>query len=377
MNRKIIALAAASGLFFVGAYAWAQGGPMPWGQQSDMMAWETFAQIAAPSGNPITTNVEFETWATDQDIYNPTPHWPLVNAPKVLHPSVLRASKLQHGINAQVISPDECGPPGDPAAAKAAGFPKGACIGEEVRRNWASFQYIVSNSLYTKAGLTQAFAKKLVVDLPADSVEFKGDWVKVADLMAWVHIDAKRLHEIYYTNTATSAGVTTEFALVAFHFSTKQQKNWVWADFEHEMNPGRCDDIGCRDAFGAVVPVVSPKTTPYQSYGACLKTPAVQSMFDNAGLPAVWQHYCLKGSQMSFTGTDGKASLLGNSVIEGIAAGVPVSQSSCISCHAYASFDKSGSTNPALNSNPVGPVDPAKMNGYAGADFIWGVLFTK
>jgi hypothetical protein len=358
--------------------ALAQGGPLPWGQSSDMVAWETFVQITAPSGNPQTTNVEFETWASDQDIYRTSPpRWPLPGAPKQLLVSALGNIRLRHGPLPFVIAPSQCTQSYDPAAAKAAGFPSDGCIGEEVRRNWASFQYIVSNQLYSVAGLKAAFAKGLKVDLPADAIELKGDWIRVTDAMKWYNIDAQKVHELFYTNTATDGATTAEFALVSFHFSTKQIKNWVWSDFEHQMTPGRCDDIGCHDSFGATVPDVPARTPPNQSYGECQKTPALEAMLANAGISSVWKNYCLKGSQITFTQADGKPTLLGNSVIERINAGVPVLQSSCITCHAYASFDSTGSTGGPPTPDQIGNVDPSKLQGLMTNDFIWGNLFAQ
>jgi hypothetical protein len=141
------------------------------------------------------------------------------------------------------------------------------------------------------------------------------------------------------------------------------------------MNPGRCDFIGCRDSYGAVDANVAPKTVLNQQYGECKKSPAVQAMFTNAGISPVWQNYCLKGSQITFVDANGAPTKLGNSVIEAINASVPIENSSCITCHAYASFDKTGAANfKALSMNPVGKVDPALQAGFAGNDFLWGSI---
>lgn len=362
----------------------AQGIPLPWGQHSDMVAWEEFAQITAPAGNPTASKVEFETWASDEDIYVKSPaQWPLISAPKVLQPSALGRAHVS-GVQPFVFQPGQCLPPqGLPApngngAATGSGFPQDGCIGEEVRRNWASFQYIVSNGLDSHAGLAKAFAAAFKVDMPADAVEFKGDWAKVSDVAKWLSVDASVVRKNYYTSHSTNGGVSTEIALLSFHISSKQIKNWVWADFEGSLNPGRCDVIGCRDSFGAVVAEVSPNAHPYQSYGACAKSAPVGAMLDNAGTDPIWKNYCLKGSQVSFVSADGKDTLLGNSVIEPLNAGVPIAKSSCITCHGYASFDKNGRFNlfavkDPLNS-PTGDIDKTKMNGYLSNDFIWGII---
>jgi hypothetical protein len=379
MTARFGSMVTAVALTVIGpASALAQGAVLPWGQPSDMVAWEVFAEVMAPSGNPQNTNVEFETWASDQDIYAKSPpQWPIVGTPKQLQVSALGNARLQHGLRPRIIAPGECTQSFDRAAAKAAGFPDDGCIGEEVRRNWASFQYIVSNQLYSVDGLKKAFLNSLKVDLPADAIEVKGDWIKVSDAMKWLKLDANRVHELFYTNKASDGTTTAEFALVAFHFSSKQIKNWVWADFEHQMNPGRCDDTGCHDIFGATVPDVAAKTPPNQYYGECQKSSAVQAMFTNAGLSSVWKNYCLKGSQITFTQGNGQPTILGNSVIERINAGVPVLQSSCITCHAYASFDNTGNTGGPPSPNPVGNVDQSKLQGLMSNDFLWGNLLAR
>lgn len=354
--------------------AFGQGSPLPWGQQSDMLAWQTFVQVVAPAGNPQNANVEFETWASDQNIYTLTPQWPGAGAAKQLQASALR--NVHRSITPQVILPSQCIQDYDKQVAKEAGFPADGCIGEEVRRNWASFQYIVANQLNTQAGLARAFQKGLKVDFPADAVEFKGDWARVTDVMKWLSLTEQQVERLYYTNTATVGATTTKYALLSFHFSTKQIKDWVWADFEHEKNPGRCDDIGCHDSYGAAMPNVAPNPLTWQQYGECRKTAAVLAMFTNAGISPVWQHYCLKGSQITFVKADGSALLLGNSVIEAINAGVPIPHSSCITCHAYASFNSSGQGNgQAAGANYTGNVDQSKLRGWATNDFVWGVLF--
>jgi hypothetical protein len=369
---RAFSVLSACGLFIaVAGAAHAQGVPLPWGQPSDMAAWEAFVQVTAPSGNPKTTNVEFETWASDQDVYvKLPPQWPTIGAPKQLQRSVLGNS--HQNFKPFVIVPGQCLQNFDQNAAKAAGFPLTGCIGEEVRRNWASFQYIVANQLYSQTGLAQAFQKGFKVDFPADAIEVKADWIKTSDLANWLHISEQQVRQVYYTNQATAGGLTTEFALASFHISTKQIKDWVWSDFENQMNPGRCDVIGCRDSFGAAISNVPANTTLNQQYGQCDKSPALQAMFTSAGLNPIWGNYCLKGSQVTFIDENGQPTLLGNSVIERINAGVPIAQSSCITCHAYASFDATGSPSAAFTLNPIGNVDQAKLQNYLTNDFLWG-----
>jgi len=154
---------------------------LPWGQSSDMAAWQTLTQAMAPSGNPTTHKVEFETWANDQDIYTAEPHWPAPGAPKQLRANRAAPDQGMSGLHSLVVTPNQCFQPLD---AQAGNFPPTGCIGEEIRRNFATFQYIVSNGLYSTAGLQRAWKARLQVDLPADAIQFKGDWVRVPDLIA-------------------------------------------------------------------------------------------------------------------------------------------------------------------------------------------------
>lgn len=360
------------------------GVPLPSGQDPDMIAWEEFAQINAPSGNPNFKRVEFETWAADDDIYVKSPaQWPTIDAPKVLQNSVLAMSHSNFAIRPFAFIPGTCLPPqglappkGDGAAA-GSGFPVTSCIGEEVRRNWASFQYIVANGLDSKAGLIRAFAGGLKVDMPADSVEFKGDWAAVADVATWLSVGQDVIRQHYYTSTSKINNVDTEIALLGFHISTKQIKDWVWIDFEGEMNPGRCDTIGCHDSFGAVVSDVGPNEVAYKPYGECQKKSNLVAMLNSSGIDPIWRHYCLKGTQVTFIDENGQPVLLGNSIIEPLNAGVPIEKSSCITCHGYASFDKNGQINifplaAPLNS-PIGNIDPSKTQGFVNNDFLWGI----
>ena len=72
---------------------------------------------------------------------------------------------------------------------------------------------------------------------------------------------------------------------------------------------------------------------------------------------------------------DRTAVIDGDSVIERITADVPIAQSSCITCHAYASYDAQGGPNYAvLPPHPIGTVDPAQLQGYWQNDRLWSFL---
>ena len=118
---------------------------------------------------------------------------------------------------------------------------------EETRHNKATFDFIVQNNLYKISGLKAAFGKNL--QFPIDSIEVKANWVPVSEIPAFTNnkVTVAQVPQLYHVNSA--GGV--QYALVAMHVISKLVPNWTWATFEHRFNPGRCDIIGCRDAFGA------------------------------------------------------------------------------------------------------------------------------
>jgi hypothetical protein len=61
-------------------------------------------------------------------------------------------------------------------------------------------------------------------------------------------------------------------------------------------------------------------------------------------------------------------------VIEALNAGVPIAQSSCVTCHGYASFGADGSSGGPPPGILTGNVDPRLMQGFVGNDFIWGLV---
>src|ERR1700716_2104859 len=53
------------------------------------------------------------------------------------------------------------------------------CVGEEVRRNKPTFDFIKDNKLYTRDGL-RAYTK--AITFPSDSIEVKANWVPASQL---------------------------------------------------------------------------------------------------------------------------------------------------------------------------------------------------
>jgi hypothetical protein len=232
-------------------------------QNSDEFIWRQFVQFAAPAMKGRTSPVIFETWASDEDTFSKTPHWPAPDEPKKFHASVLGVMSSPNRSAIDV----PCATPGNAAVG---GFPTTGtptpCIAEEVKRNHPQFDYIVNNNLNTKTGLAAAYAKSFQVVMPTDAISVKGDWIPVQTMLQWIpklgSID--NIRKLYYTTTSASV----EYALVALHVSSRQNANWVWGMFEHQLNPSRCDSIGCFDTFGARRSAVVPnKSTVNTQYG--------------------------------------------------------------------------------------------------------------
>jgi hypothetical protein len=242
--------------------------------------------------------------------------------------------------------------------------------GEEVRRNKASFDFIIANRLWYKQGLAAAFAANNVISFPSDAIEVKADWVPIQPTQTG----------LYHWNYDSKG---TLYGLVALHIESKALPNWHWATFEWTGNAGRCDYIGCNDSFGVTPPNVAPATPVGGTYPAGTLTPALLSLTSAAGLGREWQNYRLKGSQTLFANTLGQPTLLGNSVTES----GQVQTSSCITCHGQASVDMNGNFNPSrgftnasdeFSSN--GPLIPSMFLNSSGRlqyfpiDFLWGIV---
>jgi hypothetical protein len=377
------------------------------GKNFDQLSWSAFVAAVKPALQPAPAGTAtFETWATDADTFQTDP--PLCPEPNVTAVAVAarnnnrfqtsflerahRPTGLQQAPAAAQVGgvPTPCNAPGDAAAGNfPVQPPPSNCIAEEVRRNNASCQFIKANKLYTQADLATAFTGPTIT-FPKDAVELKMDWIPVGTVAAWLNnngesvngasVTADFVRKNYFTTKQPDG---TEYAMVSMHISTKDRPNWLWATFEHQWNPGRCDTTGCYDDYG-IIPSrakIPPQQVANTQYPDCAKSPALATQFASAGLSQVWNNYCLKGTQIDFVSTQatkGQQPLLdGDSVIERITANVPMNQSSCISCHAYATFGSDGcvffATNPGLASPaPIGNVTP--QTGQKSYDFVWGLI---
>lgn len=333
---------------------------------SDRYMWQTFTSLVKPMGAP--NSASFLSWATDEDIYTDSPSWPSSAAARPI-----KASRRQMDFRAHGASLPPCATPENPWVAN---FPTTGCLSEVVYRNRTQYDYIVGEGLNTQQGVSAFFNAGKIVAMPPDSLAIKTDWIPINDLLQWVPElgTLENVRQNYYTVVSGDR----EYGLVAMHVATAQNPEWVWGTFEHKNNPGRCDLIGCFDSFGARKKVVLPndKKTNTQ-YGACFKTPALTAMMRAAGLSAVWDNYCLKSTQVSFTNAAGKPSVLTNTVTERLSVNGELI-GSCIGCHAYAAFDNTGTPSDAamtmLAYNPVGRPIAAVFDNAKAYDFMWGII---
>jgi hypothetical protein len=349
----------------------------------DRVTWCLFLYVGSQAATAGNNNALFETWASDNETFQTNPIWP-TTAPTM----ALRQPILPHLSRAP--QPGDVTPFVLPFLSQCQ--PNQLCVGEETRRNKSTFDFIVSNKLFTRDGL-RAYAKTIV--FPADSIEVKANWVPVSQLAAFLgQSGAPADPTLYHLNMTTENGRTVQYALVSFHVISKMVPNWTWATFEHMNNPGRCDFIGCADSFGANPPFAAPHAlnNPGTQYPNCTKSPALTALFATFSIDPKFVNYCLKGSQTDFTDASGVPTRVGNSVTEG---GF-VATASCISCHARSaySFATGGFTMNRIfiymGDTPignVGPIDPGQfwmfpqqdpVQGantplFKPADFVWSL----
>jgi hypothetical protein len=350
----------------------------------DRVAWCIFMYVNSNAVSTGNNNALFETWASDNDTFQTNPVWPSPGtSEKPLRQPILPllARRPEGGLTPFVLpfSSTQC-------------QPGQLCVGEEVRRNRSTFDFIKNNKLFSRDGL-RAYAQ--AITFPSDSIEVKANWVPVSQLGQFLSGSGSPVDpSLYHLNATTENGQQVQYALVSFHIISKMVPNWTWATFEHMNNPGRCDVLGCYDSFGANPPAVAPRQTNLgQQYPNCVKTPTLTALFAGEKIDAAFANYCLKGSQPDFTDAQGVKTRLGNSVTE---QGF-LDTASCIGCHGNAAFSfitGGWSSNRVFlyNSTPIGavgppdpgqfwlfpdkdPMRPQDAAIFRSSDFVWSIPF--
>jgi hypothetical protein len=230
----------------------------------------------------------------------------------------------------------------------------------ETRMNKPAYEFIRSKSLYNLDGQRALAASGArTVQFPLEAKEVKAQWREIAE------VEKPRYH---WAELGFPDGSKKIYGLTALHITTKDLPNWLWATFEHVDNPSREGN--------------EPWLLPSHDTFACKgKQPDCNEAPKGIGLEGTpWEHYRLRGTQIDFTDSRGKPTLLANSQPE---EGFQPS-SSCITCHARASVNANGARLSIFKpgSNPVvgdvGPVDPAwfESNGaskFTQLDFVWSM----
>lgn len=309
----------------------------PGGEPPDQLAWELLAQSSQPVTQDHQPVAGWEVWDQPEDIFVPPgcqPHWPRGDG--------------------------GCGRPTGarvPVMFMAAAPQSGFCDnGEppEAHLNRVEYDYIVGHQIWNPAGLARWFQTNQAVNFPRDALSVKATWRAMRSTDAPGDFFA---HERPYGSHHSNDG------LISLHLTSKIIPNWFWATFEQEDNPCLGRDAQT-DRFGFPgYPGLAPK--------GVAPTPGWVELMKKYGLdPKVWSHYRLIGVQTGFD----QPTHLGNSVIE---AALPTS-SSCITCHAQARFDRTGTVQPLVpfagDHGFVGPPRPAWYVGMRRLDFVWAFL---
>lgn len=181
--------------------------------------------------------------ASDEDTFSKTPHWPGVEEPKKLHASLLGRmtdpALPSHGpidVTCALLerrrrrlpdagTADTLHRRGDEAQSSAVRLH---------RRQRAEHQGRARRRL--RQGLPGGDA--CLVDLGQGRLGAGADDAPVAPAAR-----QRRQRGEALLHSPAPGGV--EYALVSLHVSSRQNPNWVWGTFEHAMNPGRCDSMGC------------------------------------------------------------------------------------------------------------------------------------
>src|SRR5262249_8791693 len=179
------------------------------------------------------------------------------------------------------------------------------------------FDFVREHELFNVEGLAANYAAAAStgdrdwIQFPAMAKEIKARWVATTDPKAISADEAARFHwrkvgDNYYK-------------LAALHLTTKDLKQWFWADFvqeDYELQPG---------------PAAPSRDVTTRGANAYDRGSIDGERRELSG--SKWAHYRLRGTQTDFLDADGKPVVLGNTMIEIGRA----DKSSCMTCHFNAS----------------------------------------
>jgi hypothetical protein len=310
-------------------------------QDPDRYAWRIFSELNQPAPGHGRKRV-WQAWANQLDVFvsrpdpNHPPTWAVATGTsrrdrfqrRVELMAALSSSSSSSSSSLSSSSPSSSSPssssssskpsssssPSSPSSSSSGGnspqprYDAQSCdpdTTQQVFLNRPQFEYVVSNHLWYVEGQIAAFVAQKRIQLPTDAKVVKALWRPIAP--------ADRA-KYYWTESKGKL-----YGLASFLFISKVSPTWVWASFEHVDNPCFARYEAPQDSFGVTA----------------AGRPSLQllEMFRRAGLdPALWSHYRLGGVQTSFTNTEGRPVLLGNSIAED---GFQTT-SSCATCHSRA-----------------------------------------
>jgi hypothetical protein len=332
-------------------------------------AWELWVAATCPVNQGKYPYVVWENWIEQAQMYPADPSKGLVvpnaaaassGATHLLHGSplaLLKKPKLGAVVTGLLGGADEnCNMAGNPPV----GQPK-LIICEEVRLDGATEDYIAGNALWNRTGQATTALYGEEIGFSAPSVEIKADWIELSSIGLNCSKLPPGLTSAVHVETINGHC----FALAGMHLISKLLDQWIWATFEPQYlttNPNRCKVLGCTDLFGS---------NPVLTHGANTRlTDRLAALMYAANLSPEWFNYRLDGVQTGFL----TPKLLGNSIIEGENAAVPLTQASCISCHAVSSVKSDGTDGiTLLTSNPVGLPAPLPSDEWIRRDFVWSL----
>jgi len=336
-------------------------------------AWRILVAATCPVNQKQYPFVVWENWIEQDQLYpldpahglhvpNSVP--PSNSASHVLHASTLTLAKnpgLSTVVPGRLGAPDQnCNRAGSPPPNQ-----PNLVICEEVRLNGATEDYIAGNGLWKRASQQQAAVSGANIQFPATSIEVKADWIQLAS----IGLDCSDLPAGFSETVHVEMINGNCFALAGIHVISKLLRNWIWATFEPQnltTNPNRCKVLGCKDLFGS---------KPAQTNGTNTQlSPKLSNLMAAANLAPEWKNYRLDGVQIFFT-DDRNPTLLGNSMIEGENTGIPLRESSCITCHALSSVKTDGTDGIQfrIGNNPVGEPEPLPPD-WIRRDFVWSLF---
>lgn len=241
----------------------------------------------------------------------------------------------------------------------------------ETRLNRETYEFVRTEELFNIEGQIAKFtAGAATISFPAAAKEVKAQWRVITEA------DKPRYHWV----EGQGAQGQQIYGLTALHITTKDLPNWLWATFEHIDNKdAQPSDPTHPAAEGWLLPSVDRFACPDAPHD-CEAAP------QGIGLEGThWENYRLRGVQIDFFDSMGRATLLANSQPEQFFQ----TSSSCITCHALASVNAAGERLDFFSPMGEGPVGlpvgwvnnvPTGFHDNAGnllftqLDFVWSLF---